>query len=175
MKIHRKEHNTIYVDMDGVVADFDQFVLENLGRTFDHKLGPGGDDEMWNFLKSVPHLYRILKPTPYAHEIMDAAKATGSNVEMLTAIPRRTALPGAEQDKYDWMDEHFPNVKVNIGPYSADKWKWAKPGHIIIDDRADNIKDWVEKGDGIGILHIYDNHQITLDNLKAITAQQYFI
>ena len=175
MYIHRKERNTIYVDMDGVVADFDQFVLENLGRTFDHKVGPKGDDEMWNFLKSVPHLYRILKPTPYAHEIMDAAKATGSKVEMLTAIPRRTALPGAAQDKIDWMDEHFPNVKVNIGPYSADKWQWAGPGDILIDDRTDNIKDWVENGGGIGILHIYDNHQITLDNLKAITIQQYFI
>jgi 5'(3')-deoxyribonucleotidase len=130
---------------------------------------------MWNFLKSVPHLYRILKPTPYAHEIMAAAKATGSNVEMLTAIPRRTALPGAEQDKREWMEELFPGVKVNIGPYSADKWKWAAPGHIIIDDRTDNIQDWVEKGQGIGILHLYDNHKNTLDWIKAITTQQYFI
>jgi 5'(3')-deoxyribonucleotidase len=94
--------------MDGVVADFDQFVLENLGRPFDHKVGPKGDDERWNFLKGVPRLYRILKPISYAREIMEAVKATGSNVEMLTAIPHRAALPGAEQDKREWMDEHFP-------------------------------------------------------------------
>ena len=170
--IHQKEHHTIYVDMDGVVADFDQFVIENLGRTFDHTVGPQGDDEMWNFLKGVPRLYRILKPTPYAKEIIEAAKATGSNVEMLTAIPRRTALPGAEQDKREWMEEYFPGIKMNIGPYSADKWKWAKPGHIIIDDRADNIQDWTEKGKGIGILHIYNNHENTLDLLRHHTLKQ---
>lgn len=159
--------NTIYVDMDGVVADFDAFVLENLGRTFSHIVGPKGDSEMWDFLKSVDRLYYILKPTSYAQELMEMVAATGANVEFLTAIPRRTSIPGAELDKRQWVQEVFGDkFKMNIGPFSGDKWKWAKPGDVLIDDRADNIEDWITKGNGIGILHNYHD----FENTKQIFA-----
>lgn len=154
--------NTIYVDMDGVVADFDAFVLKNLGRTFSHIVGPKGDSEMWDFLKSVDRLYYILDETSYARELMEMVADTGANVEFLTAIPRRTSIPGAQIDKQQWVTERFGDrFKMNIGPYSADKWKWAKPGDVLIDDRADNIEDWITKGQGNGILHKYDDFENT--------------
>ena len=154
--------NTIYVDMDGVVADFDAFVFANLGRTFSHIVGPKGDSEMWDFLKSVDRLYYILPPTSYAQELMDMVSATGANVEFLTAIPRRTSIPGAEADKREWNHKIFGDkYKLNIGPYSADKWKWAKEGDVLIDDRADNIEAWITKGKGHGILHKVDDFENT--------------
>lgn len=162
--------NTIYVDMDGVVADFDAFVFKHMGRTFSHTSGPGKDVEMWGFLARFEDLYYQLPPTPYAEELLRAIMAVGAKTEMLTAIPRRATVPTAEVDKIKWMKDNFGhfNIKVNIGPYSRDKWKWAKPGDILIDDRADNIQEWNAAG-GIGILHDTNNVAPTLATLKLLT------
>lgn len=161
--------NTIHLDMDGVVADFDKFVMERMGRTFSHMSGPGADQEMWRFLKSIPNMYLQLEPTPYANQIWDAIESVGCKKLMLTAIPRRTSIPTAEQDKRDWMAKHRPGWTVVIGPHSRDKWTHARPGDILIDDREDNIHDWVEKGNGIGILHKYDDPDLTLARIAKAT------
>jgi 5'(3')-deoxyribonucleotidase len=75
------------------------------------------------------------------------------NVEFLTALPSKTTMPEAEDDKTRWIKKYFPTYKVNFGPFSTDKWKWCKPGDILIDDRVSNIEDWYEKGNGIAILY----------------------
>lgn len=163
--------NTIFLDMDGVLADFDAYLIEHMGRTFPHMTGPIGDREMWDFLKKVDHLYLKLEPTPYAFQLWDLAHSFGSNVEILTALPRRTSLPTAEQDKKDWIKKYFSNtINVRIGPYSRDKWKHANPGDILVDDRPDNIEDWEEKGNGIGILHHYLDYPRTERLLRALAA-----
>jgi|SRR5579859_1686753 len=167
--------NTIYVDLDGVLADFDKFVLENVGRTFQHQVKnlAQEDAEMWNFLKGVPQLYLNLEPTAYAHQLWNHIMSFGANVEILTAIPRRTFITEAEQNKRDWVARHIdPRVKVNIGPFSADKWKFAKPADILIDDRSDNIQQWINDGFGIGLLHYYTNHENTITKLTDIVTER---
>lgn len=151
----------VNIDMDGVVADFDAFVMKSLGRTFDHAAGPGADKEMWDFLMSVPNMYAKLEPTPYAEELVEMVSSTGLRYRFLTAIPRRATMPTAEDDKREWIARHFPGVPVVIGPFSRDKWKHAFPGDILIDDRADNIDDWNTKGQGHGILHLYKDFENT--------------
>lgn len=161
--------NTIHLDMDGVLADFDRFVEEKMGRTFPHQDGPS-DQAMWDFLASVDHLYFQLEPTPYAEELFHYCNKI-AQVKILTAIPRRTTMPHAEQDKRDWIAKYIgPGVHVAIGPYSRDKWKHARPGDILIDDREDNIQAWGEKGLGHGILHITHNLQDTYDKLAKVLA-----
>lgn len=64
------------------------------------------------------------------------------------------------------MGKYFGDkIKVNIGPFSKDKWKHAKKGDILIDDRPDNIEEW-HGAEGIGILHLYDNFENTKNKLK---------
>jgi hypothetical protein len=176
------KQNTIYVDMDGVIADFDAFVLKHMGRTYGAN-EPGGthkDQELWDFLENVPNLYRQLEPTPYAYDLWNLVQSFGANVEILTAIPRRASTPASllatsEQDKRDWMAHYFnADVKVNLGPLSKDKWKHASPGDILIDDRRDNIQDWHNVG-GVAILHDYENYGATASRLidirdKALAA-----
>jgi hypothetical protein len=163
--------NTIHVDMDGVVADFDAFVLKHMGRTFEHSSGPGADSEMWDFLQTVDRLYYKLPATSYAKELWDFVNSIGCQVKILTAIPRRTTMPTAEQDKRDWVREYLdPNAYVAIGPYSRDKWKHAKPGDILIDDRPDNIADWITKGNGFGILHDLNDVKSTIDRVRLLVA-----
>lgn len=147
------ETGTIFVDMDGVVADFDAFVIKHMGRTFPHSNGPS-DKTMWDFLVSVEDLYFQLDPTPWVVELWEAIQKFGAKVEFLSAVPRRAAMPTAHDQKLRWLVKHkdlFGETPLRIGPYSKDKWKHAKAGDILIDDRADNIADWQVKGGGIPV------------------------
>lgn len=147
------ETGTIFVDMDGVVADFDAFVIKHMGRTFPHSNGPS-DKTMWDFLVSVEDLYFNLDPTPWAVELWEAVQKFGTKVEFLSAIPRRASMSTAHDQKIRWLAKHrdlFGDTPLRIGPYSKDKWKHAKSGDILIDDRADNIADWQVKGGGIPV------------------------
>lgn len=149
-----KIDNIIYLDMDGVLADFDAFLMKEMGRTFPHSVGPVGDKEMWDFLMTVPELYFKLPPTEYCFKLWELAHELGNRVEILTALPRRSTIPSAEIDKLRWVKKYFgDDAIVNFGPYSKDKWKHAEPGDILVDDRASNIQEWETLGKAIGILH----------------------
>ena len=91
--------------------------------------------------------------------------STRFNIEFLTAVPRVTTMPSAALDKKMWLEKYYPGFKVNYGPFSRDKQKWAMPGDILIDDKRSNIKQWYDV-DGIGILHTGD-FKVTIDNLLS--------
>jgi len=158
---------TIYLDMDGVVADFDIVARQKIGYSM-----PGGTrypEEDWKKLAENERLYRDLPLCPDAkllvEEVLDIAYVNWCHVMFLTAIPRQNDLPWAFYDKVNWARDHFPRVPVWFGPYSRDKKLRAKPYDILIDDRISNINDWTEAG-GIGILHTGDVRG-TLDILKS--------
>lgn len=158
--------NTIYLDMDNVVVDFDKFVIDNLGEEL--YWNENERDEKWARLEKYTSLYRILDKTPYANMLVLEAISTGANVEFLTAIPHGFIMPQAEEDKRFWISMHYPRFKMNIGPYSKDKWRHAKTGDVLIDDRHSNIEEWTRVG-GIGFLHNYHDVTPTLEFLKNLT------
>jgi len=151
-----KKRRTIYIDMDGVVADFNLFVSELLGR----QIGWGIHDltsQEWDILAKTPNLYRNLPLIEESVKMVGLCRSFSSrvNVEFLTAIPRQSTMPSAKQDKFDWINEHFPGIPVNFGPFSRDKQNWARPGDILIDDKQSNIDEWEAAG-GIPIHHLGD-------------------
>ena len=150
--------NTIYIDMDGVVADFDTFVSNLLGRPIgwnDSKQDL--TDEEWVKLASVDSLYYQLPMMPDATKLVAYAKSLSTRfyVGFLTAIPRRTTIPSAQADKQAWVSKYFPGMRMDIGPFSHDKQKWCIPGDILIDDRPSNIAEWSAAG-GIAVYHTGD-------------------
>jgi 5'(3')-deoxyribonucleotidase len=154
-----KKRRTIYIDMDGVVADFNSYVSNVIGRP----IGWDQDDltvEEWDSLTKIPNFYRHLPLIEESVRMVGLCKSFSSrvNVEFLTAIPRQTTMPTAKQDKIDWIGQHFPVTAVNFGPFSKDKQYWARPGDILIDDKPSNIQEWGAAG-GIPVYHFgnFDN------------------
>ena len=149
--------NVIYIDMDGVVADFDTFVGGVLGREIGWGTSQDLTDDEWVKLASIDRLYYQLPLMPDATKLVAYAKSLSTRfyIGFLTAIPRRTTIPTAQADKQAWITKYFPGMKMNIGPYSHDKQKWCTPGDILIDDRPSNIKEWEAAG-GIAIYHTGD-------------------
>lgn len=154
-----KKRRTIYIDMDGVVADFNSYVSNILGRQIGWDQQDLTSDE-WDILAEIPNLYRHLPLIEESVKMVGLCKSFASrvNVEFLTAIPRQTTMPSAKQDKIDWINDYFPGIPVNFGPYSKDKQKWARLGDILIDDKPSNIQEWGAAG-GIPVYHFgnFDN------------------
>ena len=156
---------TIFLDMDGVVADFDGYAEPIVGyRT------PGGiryNDLDWKKISSNKRLYSQLAKCPNADRVVNAVLCIADGyhyeVRFLTAIPRQNDVPWAFWDKIKWAERYYSNIPVWFGPHSNEKCLHCCPGDILIDDRASNVHEWTTAG-GIGILH----HDTTLDNTLEI-------
>ena len=158
---------TLYLDMDGGVADFEEYAEGILGSL------PGQNgiypDEQWNKIAANPRLYRDLKRTSYANRLVseceDFALTKGYNLYFLTAVPKGNDIKWSFYDKVVWAQQHFPDIAVMFGPYSKDKWQHCNPGDILIDDRLSNIEEWRVAG-GIAIHHT--NIDATLYELSRL-------
>jgi 5'(3')-deoxyribonucleotidase len=141
-----------FVDLDGVVADYDNGFKHLTGR-YPNEVS---DQEMWDLLiknSNGAGFYRQLKPMPDAGELWGYLVVHGYEPRILTGIPRRVSIPTAEADKAEWVRVNLGGwVEFNIGPYAIDKQKHCTPGDILIDDNEKNIAQWKAKG-GIGIFH----------------------
>lgn len=173
---------TIYIDMDGVVADFERAARKiiNVDPGELHKDSNNyWPRDQWEQLLAHPHLYRNLAKMPKADEMMALARRfrdeLGWTLRMLTAIPRKNDIPFVFEDKIDWMREYYPDVPVFFGPYSEDKQNFCQFGDILVDDRQSNIYEWGVRG-GIGILvteHAYDEALNKLHTLFEETKRKH--
>jgi len=144
---------TIYLDMDGVVADFNAYARATLRVREEHHKWPEAE---WNKLRDNPRLYRDLNKTPEADLIVETCryvcKLKGYQLLFLTAVPNKNDVHWAFYDKVVWAQKYYPDIPVHFGPFSKDKHLHAQPGDILIDDRTSNIEDWKAAG-GIAIYH----------------------
>ena len=159
---------TLYLDMDGVVADWETAIADILG----YKLieGERWPDQDWRKIIQFQRVYRDIPLLPWALEFVDEAgkiaRAANYAVKFLTAVPRRNDFPYAFEDKVHWANNHFPTIPVWFGPYSQDKQKRAAPGQVLVDDRMTNINEWIAQN-GIGI-YFHRNPDAVLAILRNI-------
>lgn len=136
----------IFLDCDGVLADFDRGAEAILG------LAPGafearhGASEFWKRLARADGFFDNLDPMPDALELYEAVRHR--NPIILTGLPRGT---WAEPQKRRWAQRHFPGVPV-ITTSAALKREHCHPGDVLVDDRDQYRGRWEAEG-GLFILH----------------------
>jgi len=144
----------LYLDMDGVVADFDEYAHRTIGVPPSKGIYP---DHIWQQLATNPRIYRDLIKTPYSDQLVEECKILSSkknyHLYFLTAVPKGNDVKWAFYDKVIWAQKYYPDIPVMFGPYSKDKWHHCQPGDILIDDRQSNISEWRTAG-GIAIHHV---------------------
>ena len=136
----------IYVDMDGVLVDFDGGYEKLTGmttRAADEK----GPEFFWKPISKAGAKWWItLNWMPDGKQLWDYVKKY--NPELLSAPSREEA---SKLGKRVWVKRELPGVKLILR--SADKkQEFASSNSILIDDREKNIEQWKSAG-GVGILH----------------------
>lgn len=165
---------TLYLDMDGVLADFNTAARIALGATKQdaEQAAQAGrwPESQWRKLISDSHFYRNLPKMPQSDTLVELAKKFRDNLGwrllVLTAIPKKNDVPEAFYDKMLWMQQYYPGIPVHFGPYSHDKHTHCKPGDILVDDRTDNIQQWHAAG-GIAI-KVGNNLDSAIEELSFI-------
>lgn len=161
--------NYVYVDMDGVVADFNGLASELLNREIAWEGRAISPDE-WKILSAYPNFYYNLKLTPIAEELMDLVKSTSSkfDIAFLSAVTSSMDIEQTMKDKHRWIQKYFPGIPLYFGPKSTDKKYWCVPNDILIDDKHSNVIEWESVG-GISIHHVDDT---TIDKFYRIAIMQ---
>lgn len=142
----------IYLDLDGVVADFNKRYKEL------YHMEPREAEKKKEFDK---YFNEFIATGQFAKlDLMPGAMDGLTFLRKHLTIPTQILSSTANEDRYDeiskqkmiWLQTHGITFTPNFVPGKRHKWKFAKPDTIIIDDTESVIDQWRESG-GIGILH----------------------
>lgn len=149
----------IYLDCDGVLADFDKGAEAILGMppaVFEKRYNPG---LFWKRLAQADDFFANLEPLPDAYELYDAVKHREPVI--LTGMPRGD---WAGPQKRRWAERHFPGVEI-ITTMAALKREHCHPGDVLVDDRVKHRHLWIEAG---GVFVHHTNARSSIEKLRAL-------
>ena len=149
----------LFLDCDGVLADFDAAATALLGMPAQDFQDAHGKSEFWRRLARAPDFYGALPLMPDARLLVDAV--THLNPTILTGLPMGN---WAAPQKVRWAAEHFPGVPI-ITTMARDKFRHMTGADVLVDDRADHRAAWEEAG---GTFIHHKNTRLSLIELAAI-------
>jgi 5'(3')-deoxyribonucleotidase len=148
----------LYLDCDGVLADFDRGAEMVLGlppRVFEQRHGRG---PFWARLAQAPDFFANLPLMPGASELFAAVRHL--HPVILTGLPRGN---WAAAQKVRWAARHFPGTKI-ITTLAADKRDHCRSGDVLVDDTLKYRHLWEAAG---GIFVHYQDAGQALEELAG--------
>src|SRR4051812_41546012 len=146
----------LFLDADGVLANFDEGVRRLLGmstREYERKHGRGG---FWKRLAQAKNFYGSLPEMPDARLLFETVEHLKPTI--LTGLPLGN---WAAPQKVAWAAEHFPGVPI-ITCMARDKHKHMKPGDVLVDDRENHRPRYEESG------VVFVHHKNAEDSLSQL-------
>lgn len=138
----------LFVDLDGVLADFDEHYFRNFGTRLDRN----GDEptDLWANIRTRPRWFADLPLMPEAVALWDSLRPYQPTV--LTGLSAEKAPPGSDAQKREWVARYFGADVPVIICRSRHKCRHGKAGDILIDDWKKYQHLWEQMG-GVFILH----------------------
>lgn len=136
----------IWLDCDGVLADFDKGFYQKFGISSEEYEEQHGAKDFWFKIKNSLNFFGTLPLMPDAMQLYKAVEQLRPII--LTGCPFGN---WAEHQKFGWRDKHFPGVPM-VTCLSRNKKSFCKPGDILIDDLTKYQHLWEDAG-GKFILH----------------------
>lgn len=143
---------SIFVDLDGVLADFHTAVArlydldpDTLTTSDWAEIGEWGlsipKPDFWDRVQAAgAAFWSGLEPLPWAERLWAACHAVCERVVILTTPG---PFPESAAGKYAWVRERLDTTSMLIG---RPKEACSKPGHVLIDDRAGYGPRWEGEG-----------------------------
>jgi len=141
----------IYLDMDGVIADFNKRYKEL------YKIEPKDADTYKTFDKFFTMFiaekqFAKLDLMPDAMELINYLRSLSIPTEILSSTSSEKRDAEIREQKIDWLNKHNIEFLVNLVPGKRFKRDFSNENSLLIDDTSQNIDQWRSEG-GIGILH----------------------
>ncbi len=130
----------VYVDLDGVLADFDS----HYERAFGVRPDKVADNVDWALVNGSRDFYAGIPPMPDALDLWDFVSRLKTRPIVLTGVPK--LVPIAADNKRRWVDQHLGAATQVICCRSADKFRHAKAGDILVDDWEKYKHRWLRVG-----------------------------
>lgn len=138
----------LYVDQDGVLADFDQGVEDHYGEPY----SAVNKDRFWNETCEQESIFYKLPVIEEGRTMLNEFILAGFRPTILTSTGGGRHHYNIAWQKLDWIRDNILNrVPVAFCMGTKNKADFASPGDILIDDRQKVIDAWEEAG-GYGIL-----------------------
>ena len=152
----------IYLDMDGVIADFDKR-YKSL-----YKMEPKEAEQHKEFDKFFTQFindeeFATLDLMPDAMELINYLRSLKVPTEILSSSASEKRDPQIRPQKMEWLKKNNIEFPAIIVPGKRHKKDYSNANSILIDDTSVNIDQWRREG-GIGILHT--DAQTTINILK---------
>jgi hypothetical protein len=151
---------TIYCDMDGVLTNFDKRFDQFGGmspKAYESKYGVKG---FWDLITKVGAQFWSKMPwMPDGKLLWNYIKQY--NPSLLSAPSQDSS---SRYGKHLWVNENIPGTKLILANREK-KQNYSRKNRILIDDRQDNVQEWISRG-GIGILHT--SAENTINQLKQL-------
>jgi 5'(3')-deoxyribonucleotidase len=147
----------VYVDMDGVLADFFGPIAKHHGvnnwRDAKKQRHAGGDKI--DKIAKKPGYFLHLKPLPNAGKLIHGVMQLAGQYNILSS-PLLSAVEQSSREKSEWLQKHLKHNAPRSILFDHEKFKYARQAdgtpNILIDDYDTNIHLWEANG-GIGILY----------------------
>jgi hypothetical protein len=140
----------IYVDMDGVLCNFEKRYTERYGELTDKSRRTTFRSNFDDFIKTKQ--FETLDPMPDFDHLVTFLNSLDIPKEILSSTAYDEVYDDISAQKRVWLKEHSIKWPANFVPGKRHKYKFATPNSIIIDDTYSVIEDW-EKAGGIAIWH----------------------
>ena len=151
-----KKEPRLFLDADGVLADFDLAARRLLGMSPKEYIASRGRGAFWKRLANAPNFYGALPQMPDAQVLFDAVKHLKPTI--LTGLPLGN---WAAPQKVEWAAEHFPGVPI-ITCMARDKHLHMHPGDVLVDDREKHRAEY----EAAGVVFIH--HRNAEDSLRQL-------
>jgi 5'(3')-deoxyribonucleotidase len=170
--IGKKEIPHLYLDMDGVTADFfGEWARHHNVPTYKHI--PNREEAIDILAHSSPKqvytFFRELPPLKGGLQIINWLKSNKVPFTVLSAPLKGPYSKYSIQAKKDWLDQYNPGTS-NDAIFTGDKFLYAvrngKP-NVLVDDFGKYINAWREAG-GIGIKHDDVSTGTTIKQLEKL-------
>jgi 5'(3')-deoxyribonucleotidase len=146
----------LFLDADGVLADFDKGARQLLGMRPKEFIGKYGRGAFWKRLARAKNFYGTLPEMPDARQLFEAVKHLEPTI--LTGLPLgRWAAP----QKIEWAAEHFPGVPI-VTCIARDKHKHMHAGDVLVDDREKHRAAY----EAAGVVFVH--HKNAEDSLRQL-------